>query len=187
MTAVTSDAVVQVTANVAMLRIHRRLVVSVTIHTREHRVVAGVRMAVVARGPLSSVGPRVNREFMRELRADPRGRRMAGLAGFRETRSSVVRIGDCGEFARMARIAIARRAGVLPIDMAAGAGSRRVHPGQREPGLAVIVRGAQPLRRGVAHLAVLRKARHHMVWRRRRRELAEVTGNACGVERRVLA
>jgi hypothetical protein len=100
-----------------------------------------------------------------EGRARPGRRVMALLAGLREARRHVIRVGGALEIGQVAADARRIRGGqvVVVIDVAMGALQGRVRAGQREAGGRVIEGRARPGRRVMALLAGLREARRHVI------------------------
>ncbi len=99
---------------------------------------------------------------MIEYRARPRGGAMAGFAGARESRGSVIGIRRSVIIRRVAVIAYGRREAVVVIEVALSAGDGRVGAGQRKAGGRVIERRAGPICRGMAQGAILRESRRRM-------------------------
>ncbi len=152
-------------------------------------VVLGMAGVAVGRGPSEDVidvaaraghggvraGQREGRVVVVEDRAGPACGGMAGCARRREASGLVIRIGRAGEVLGVARVAIRRSSSKHVIDVAAGAGDRRVRAGQRERRLVVIEDRARPRGGGVAGLAGGGEAGGHVI---RIRSAVEVLGVA---------
>lgn len=186
MTPVAGKTVVHVSPNIAMLIVHRRAVVRVAIQTTKNRIVRCIRVAFVARAPSPCMSARVDRETMGDRRTDPCDRRMARFAGLRESGGNMVGTGDRCKFPAVTGVTAHGRAGIPPANVAARALGRRVGASQQKTGPAVIEGSSIPLRRGVTHLAVLRKTGGHVVRIRCGGVSGQVARNTCGAHSRVL-
>ena len=155
-------------------------------------------VAICARGRSMFTRQREARRVVIECRARPLRGRMAGLAGLREFRSDVIRIGRRLIPRKMARGTCCSESAELSTNVAARTCGRCMLPCEWEPRRIVIERGSGPLRRRVAGFACLREARmarilrslivREVARRTRRSETSEfsahVTTRAC--RRRVL-
>lgn len=149
----------------------------------KHRKVCGIHMAVRTGGPFPLVDSGIDGEpCVIELRPEPTRSRVAGLACRREGRGNVVGIGGFLIVHLMTGVAIRRRAGVLPADMATCTGYGDVGSRERECRFAVVKRSGLPCCGVVADVALLRKSCLHMVRIRRGVIILQVTGNAVGAE-----
>ena len=83
---------------------------------------------------------------------------MAGEAGLGEAGREVIRIRGCVVFGGVARVAVGRRAGEFPADMARRALRGRVFADQVEAHRGVVECRTQPIGRRVACRTILRKA-----------------------------
>ena len=100
---------------------------------------------------------------MVECSAGPRSRRVARIAGLRESGLYVVRIRRCLIILQVARRTCAGGQAVISIHVALGALQRHVSASQGETRRRVI-KTRCPVRRGVAALARLREAGLYVVW-----------------------
>lgn len=98
-----------------------------------------------------------------ERRSGPCRRRMAGIAGGRESRSGVVRIGRSIPVSLVTAKACGRQRRVVVIRMALGTGNSRVRTGQREPRVVVVKRRWAPAACRVTNRAVGRESRGGVV------------------------
>ena len=154
MALVTVRAAVDIPVYAAVVRVS--LVLAVANGAGKDRVVRGVGMA---RGANSSriavVGwePRVV-----EARSRPRGCGVAGLAGGRETRRRVIRVGGGLVIRLVTGEAVGRNRCVVVVHVTTGAGHSGVLAGQRERGVVMVERGRNPGGRVMADVALLRKS-----------------------------
>src|SRR5215469_3732538 len=99
----------------------------------EDRVVGRVDVAIGAGGPFALVRSRVDGEpGVIERGAQPGRGVMTYAAIGREVRGNVIGILHAGVVGLVARVAIGRRTGEAPADVATGAGNAGVSAGQRE-------------------------------------------------------
>lgn len=116
---------------------------------------------------------------MVELRRRPPRRHMAALALRGEIAQPVIRVRRLIKIPQMAARAIRRRPSELPAHVATRAGRRDVFSHQRKPRLAIVIEHrALPRRRVVAQLALLRKARLHVIRLFGRREVRQMATDA---------
>ena len=126
---------------------------------RAGQIVVTVDVALRALQRRVRTGQRESRRGVVEGRSSPCRSRVALLAGRREARLDVVRIGGAIEVLHMARGAIGRRSDELPIDMALRTRHAHVRAGQREFRESVVIESRRIPRAGVmARLASGREA-----------------------------
>ena len=92
MTRVACQAVIGVSREVLVFVVHWHLGVYMTVQTIEDRVVAWIRMAVIACRPLAGVFTGIDGELVTEYGTRPARGRMTAFTGFRETSRNVIRI-----------------------------------------------------------------------------------------------
>jgi len=109
----------------------------------------------------------------------PGGRVVANLTGLRKTQAHVIGILGAVEIRQVAGDATRNRNLVVVVDVAGGAGCRRVRARQRERSLGVVKRRRSPGIDGMAILAGLREACAHVVGILGILEKRQVAGDAC--------
>ena len=122
MASVATGAVIHEVLDAIMLGSDRRLIAMLmTRDARKYSVVGSVGVAVRAGRPFAVVSPAVDREVgtivRRECRARPIREAVATVAGCREARGRVVRIGRVLVFELVATVAIGRGRGVIVADV----------------------------------------------------------------------
>jgi len=127
-------------------------------------------------------GQREQRARVVELRAQPLHGRMANGTVGRKTGGDVIRIGRLLKSAEMARITILRRARIFPGNMTTAAARVDVRARERKCSEAVVKRRGNPRRGGVAGGARLRQAGRRMIRIGGAVVVAEMAGDATGVE-----
>lgn len=144
-------------------------------------------MTIRAGGPFPVVRARVDRELVGEPRTRPCGRGMTDRAIPGEAGGDVIRIGRGGVDRLMTRVAVGRRAGESPADVAAHALHFDVGSRERELCGAVIERRRGPSRGVVADRAVLGKAGRPVIRVGRGVETTEMTNGARSAQPRKLS
>ena len=176
MTLVAINAVVDVAADVLMIRIGGSF--SVAVRTLEDCVVAGIgvaRRTDSIRPTVPGIEPGVV-----EGRACPPGYHLvAGLAGGWESCGYMVRIIRGLVLGFVTRIAIAGNRGVVVVHMAACARDAGVRAHQRESRVVVVERGRLPRGRAMADIALLRKSPSHVIGIRCARIVFQMATNTC--------
>lgn len=188
MALVTIWAVVNVATDPLMLLIGRALVVRMTIRAGEYEEIIGIGVAITAGIPNSRhVRTRVDGEpGVIEGRTQPGCRVVAGLAGCRELRGHVIRIGGAQIILMMAPIAVRRQGGVVVVHMTAGARHRRMESRERKAGVIVVERSRNPCARVVAHVALLGESNLHVVGVVRILEILQMAADAGSVRQLVI-
>ena len=161
MALITISVVVDVIAHAVVLAICLRR--GVAGRALKYRVIARIRVASRANALRVSVGHR--EPCMVECCAAPCRRRVARLAGGRESGRDVIRIGRGLVNRLVAAVAIRRQARVVVIYVATAAGNRRVRAGQSEACAAVIEGPRAPGDRVVAEIAARRVSELNVIYR----------------------
>jgi len=155
-TGIAVRAVVNIARSPAVFRIHGGLVVLVTAEAGKHGVVGWIGVANAAGTPSPRVSSVIDRELaVGKRRAGPAIHGVAGVAGGRESRRHVVRVGCGGIHLAVAGITIGRRPRIHPRDVTTHAGNAGMPPAEREPGRTVVERRGRPCRRRMAQGAIL--------------------------------
>ena len=184
MAAIAVDGVVDVPLNLLMVVVGRGLGMAATGHTREHRVVTGVRMA--GRACHVVIARRDREPGVVEGRARPLRGVVTGFARGRETSGDVVRIGGRFVFGCMARITERGSALVHVVDVTGRACRRGVFSSERESRRIVVEGRTRPLRGVMAGITGLWKASRDVVGTRRHLIFGKMAGDAGGRQRSVL-
>ena len=99
----------------------------------------------------------------------------------------MIRIRRAAVVFRMAAVTIGWQRSVVIVHVAAGAGHRRMRPGQRKTGVVVIETCLGPGRCVVANVTLLREADRDVVRIRRVCEIGQMAGHACRIGQFVIA
>ena len=100
---------------------------------------------------------------------------MTGCTGLRKPSGNVVRVRDGRVLPAMTRIAVGWRTGVPAVDVTTGALGRSMRASQWKARQAVIERRAEPLRRRMTRLAILRESGCRVIRSRCCRVFSQVT------------
>jgi hypothetical protein len=158
MAGVAIHAVVNVVPDAAVFGIHSWFVVRVTVSAAEHSEVTRIRMTVGARGPLTVVGARIDREpRVVEHCSSPRGCVVACLACCWEICGYVIRVRYRRELGLVTGIAVSWCPGVLSVHVAVCTSHIDVRARQWEGRFVVVEVSRRPCGCAVTYLASLRE------------------------------
>src|SRR5262249_14232240 len=143
-------------------------------------VIVDVAVGAGARWHGMQSGKRKPGAVVVELRVRPVAGVVALLAGLREVRSRVIRIGRALEVLQVSGYAGSAGSVVVIVNVAVGAGARRhgVQAGEREPGAVVVELRVRPVAGVVTLLAGLREIRSRVIRIGRALEVLQVAGHA---------